>query len=249
MQIGCANGYSIAQLEQTVLWVGQTDAEGKSVYLLDGLQPVKVSTRYIDKYLNADAMIDSSVKAFCFKMSGHSLYVLTLKTSNITFVYDLDEKKWYQWTSQSGGTETFFTPTAFTGYVEYGEGLFMQDDSNGKIYKMSPDYYNDSGNSIYFRAVSPITDSGTTKRKFYQRVEVVGDKVSGNATIRHTSDDYQTWSTYRTVNLIDKRPIIRQLGEARRRAWEVLITDNVPVRLRAIEIDFDIGEQGQGQEG
>ena len=104
LNIGCANGNSVASIEQTTLWVGTSLSEGRSVYLMDGLSPVKVSNRYIDKYLNGDAM--TNVRSYCLKISGHSLYVLTLKDSNVTFVFDLDEKAWYQWSSQSGGTET-----------------------------------------------------------------------------------------------------------------------------------------------
>ena len=49
--------------------------------------------------------------------------------------------------------------------------------------------------------------------------------------------------------LSDKRPILYQYGEARRRAWEVFSSDSIPIRLSALEIEFDIGEQGQGQQG
>ena len=253
IEIGCANGYSVANAEMTILWVGETVTEGRSVYLLDGVSPVKVSTRYIDKYLNSCDMITSggtNVRSYCFKLSGHTLYVLTMKDLNLTFIYDLDEKKWYQWSSTTSatgtttGTETYFTPTFFSGNIEYSPGLFLQDEVTGKVYKMTPDYYDDTGYAIYFRAVSPIVDSGTTKRKFYKRVEVVGDKVSGTLSIRKSDDDYQTWSTYRTVTLSDKRPVLYQYGNARRRAWEVFNSDSIPIRLKAIEIDMDIGEMG-----
>jgi hypothetical protein len=247
IEIGCANGYSIAEAEQTVIWVGTSVTEGRSVYVLEGLSPVKVSNRYIDKYLNKDAMVN--VRAYCFKISGHTLYVLTLTDSNLTFVFDLDEKKWYQWTSQVATVEGYFSPTAYDGNLEYAPAVYLQDDDTGKIFTMSNDYYNDNGNSIYLRAVSPLTDSGTTKRKFYQRVEVVGDKVIGTGKIRHSEDDYQTWSSYRNVDLLAPRPVLYQNGQARRRAWEVLITDDIPIRLKALELDFDLGEQGGGQEG
>ena len=261
LEIGCANGYSIASAEQTLIWVGTAVTGGRSVYVLNGLSPVKVSNRYIDKYLNKCDMSNTNgifVRSYCFKVSGHTLYVLTMKDLNVTFIYDLDEKKWYQWTSQSGdtgvtnsGTETFFSPTSFTGNTEYvtTSGIYLQDDANGKIYKMSVDYLNDDTNAIYFRAVSPILDNGTKKRKFYKRVEAVGDVSQGNVYIRKTDDDYVTWSTYRTMLLSDKRPILYQYGEARRRAWEVFSSDSIPIRLSALEIEFDIGEQGQGQQG
>lgn len=248
-EIGCAVGTSVSQLEQTVIWVGQAVTEGRAVYLLNGMSPQKISDRYIDKYLNADPMID--VRSYTFKYAGHTLYVLTLLASNLTFVYDLDEKMWYQWTSQAGGTEGYFKLTNFTSNVEYqqdGAVLTFQDHLTGQLFQMSENHYNDAGNAIYFRAVSPVIDNGSVKRKFYTSVEVVGDKVLGTLSIRHTSDDYNTWSNYRTVYLKDKRPILYQCGEARRRAWEVFSSDSVPIRLEGLELNFDIGEQGMGAE-
>jgi hypothetical protein len=256
LEIGCANGYSIASAEQTILWVGTSNTLGRSVYLLDGLSPVKVSTRFIERYLNACDMTNNNgifVRSYCLKVSGHTLYILTMKDQNVTFIYDLDEKKWYQWTSQSGdtgvansGTETFFTATSFTGNTEYISGLFLQDDANGKIYQMSPNYYQDDGALMYFRAVSSNLDNGSKRYKFYRSVEVVGDSGAGTISIRKSDDDYQTWSQYRAVNLFDPRPILYQYGQGRRRAWEVFSSDPVPIRLEALEIDFQLSEQGPG---
>lgn len=242
MEIGCASGGSVAKAEHTVIWMGQSKTEGRSIYLMEGLSPIKVSNRYIEKYLNKSNL--SQVYSYCLKLSGHTCYVLTLEDLDITLVYDIDEKEWYQWTSQSGGVEGYFKFTAFNANIEYAPALYLQHHTDGQIYTMSTDAVADDTNNIYFRVVTNIQDSGTTKRKFYIRAEVVGDKVSGNAQIRHTSNDYQTWSTYRTVVLSLTRPILYQLGESRRRAWEILITDNIPVRLDALEVDFDVGEIG-----
>lgn len=250
LEMGCANGYSVASSEQTILWVGQSLTEGRSVYMLDGLSPVKVSTRYIEKYLNNDAM--TNVIGYCFKIAGHSLYILSLKDQNITLVYDLDEKEWYQWSSQSGdtgvvnsGTETYFTPICYSGSLEYQPALYLQGENDGQLYKMDNVTTTDDVNKIYFRIVTPNVDSGTNKRKFYQRTELIGDKVTGSAYLRNSKDDYITWSTYRTFTMSAERAVLYQCGEARRRAWEVFISDAIPVRLEALEVEFDIGETAE----
>ncbi len=260
LEIGCANGYSVAQAEQTVIWVGQSQTKGRSIYVLDGLSPIKISNRYIDKYLNAASMNNivtggvttSSVRSYCLKISGHTLYVLTLTDINKTFVFDLDEQAWYEWTSQTGdtgtvdsGTESYFSPTAYDSDVEYGAALYVQDDDNGLIYKIDPSYYTDNGNLIYTRSKTSILDSGSTKRKFYRHVEVVGDKTTGTAYIRYSDDDYTTNSTFRAVTLSDKRPQLWQSGASRRRSWEFFCSDATPIRIDSLEVDFDVGEQGQ----
>jgi len=245
MEIGCANGDSIVQFEQSVIWIGKSKSEGAQVFMMEGTSPIKVSTVYIDRWLKASNLED--VKGYVFKMNGHTFYVMTLHDLNVTLVYDVSEKMWYQWTmwATDGGTtyaEQYFRPSY---YVGLNSTYWALDDDTGVLYKMSSDYYNDAGAPIYYRCVTDITDSGTTKRKFISRLEIIGDKIGGTMKIRHSDDDYQTWSTYRSVDLSKPRPQIYQLGQSRRRSWEFLCTDSVPLRLDAAEIDFNIGEMEQ----
>ena len=252
IEIGCINGNSICQFEQSVIWVGVSKATGTGVYIIDGVTPVKVSTPYIDRILGNSNFVD--VNAYTFKFNGHMLYVLTMHDLNKTLVFDVNEKMWYQWTMWAIGdatsgvpgiyAEQYFRPNYFAGD---GETYYFLDDDNGMLYIMSDLVYNDAGAPIYYRSVTDLIDNGTTKRKFYQRVEIVGDKVPATMNIRHSDDDYNSWSPYRTVNLNEQRSQIYQTGQARRRAWEFLCTDNQPLRLDFAEIDFGIG--GLDEEG
>ena len=247
IELGCANGDSICSFEQTTVWIGTAKEQGPSVYSIMGVSPSKISTPFIDRILNNSTLTD--VIAYPLRINGHTFYILTLADLNQTLVYDLNEKQWYQWTMYAVGdsdsgvngiyAEQYFRPSYFAGV---GETYFLLDDDNGKLYTLSDTYYNDAGAPIYYRSITPIMDSGTTKRKFYHSVEIVGDKIPATMNIRHTSDDYKTWSNYRPVNLNNERPQVHQAGASRRRAWEFLCTDNQPIRLEAAEIDFDIGE-------
>ena len=184
-----------------------------------------------------------------FALNGHTFYVLTLADLNVTIVFDVNEKVWTQWTMWAVGDadsgvpgiygEQYFRPSFFT---QISDTYYLLDDDNGTLYTMSDHVYNDSGAPIYYRTVTDIIDGGTTKRKFFGRLEIVGDKVPAVMNIRHTNDDYKNWSPYRSVNLDKQRPQVYQSGAARRRAWEFLCTDNQPLRLLAAEVDFDIGE-------
>lgn len=240
LEIGCAAGPTVAAAEQTVFWVGQGLTEGRGVYMLEGTSPIKLSTRYIDRLLNQDTLVGTH--SYCLKVAGHTLYILTLLASNLTLVYDVEEKEWYRWTSQTGGVESYFKPTYYCGNVEYTPNLYLQNETNGQVYTVSPDYYSDGADTIYFRIRTPQMDGGSTKRKFYRRVELVGDKSNGVATISHSDDDYQTWSTPRSVSLLDTRPILYQNGSARRRAWEIFSSALIPIRLNSMEIDVDVSE-------
>lgn len=247
VEVGCANGDSVVPFEQTVAWIGTSLSNGKGIYLLDGTAPTRISTAYIDRILGNSDM--SKVTAYSFKMNGHMFYVCSLHDLNITLVYDFNEKMWNPWTMYAVGTATsgvtgiyaeqYFRPSYFT---KVNNDYYLLDDDNGTMYTMSDLYYTDAGAPIYYRAVSDIVDNGTTKRKFYQRLEIVGDKVGAIMKIRHTGNDYKTWSNYRSVDLSKPRAQIYLGGADRRRAWEFLCTDAVPLRLDSAEIDFKIGE-------
>ena len=251
-EIGCAAGDSIVSTSNTVLWIGTSKTYGRSVYIMDGVSPTRVSTHNVDKHLAADSL--EEVSAFCYTVSGHTLYILTLHQSNKTLVYDLNEKMWYTWTQwamassdqPNPGTyyESYFRPTF---YAQVQGVPYMLDDDTAEIYQLDVDTYQDDGEDIYCRTVTDISDNGTTKRKFFGRLEIIGDKVVGTMRIRHTGDDYNTWSSYREVNLNAARSQIYLSGADRRRAWEFLVTSNCPLRLDAAEIDFRIGEMDQEQ--
>jgi len=244
-EIGCPSGDSIVQFQQGIAYVGYSKIKGKQAFVLDGLSPTPISTRYIEKYLNANT--DNTFTSFTFRVEGHTFYGITLTTLGITFVYDLDEKSWYNWTSYSSGAEgvyRVYTASLFNGTS------YAQDINNGKIYSVDVTAYSDNGAAIYWRVVSNNLDSGSMRRKFFKSGQLVGDKVSATMSISHTDDDYATFSTARTVDLSKNRCIIYQSGTSRRRAWQFLVTDNVPLRLFSFELNMEGGEmEGDPQLG
>jgi len=247
IELGCANGDSIVSFENIIVWVGTSRDAGPSVYAISGTAPTKLSTPFIDRILQNSTLND--IRAYSLRINGHTFYVLTLADLNVTIVYDVNEKVWTQWTMWAIGdadsgvpgiyAEQYFRPSFFT---QISDTYYLLDDDNGTLYTMSDHVYNDSGAPIYYRTVTDIIDGGTTKRKFFGRLEIVGDKVPAVMNIRHSDDDYKNWSPYRAVNLNKTRPQVYQSGAARRRAWEFLCTDSQPLRLLAAEVDFDIGE-------
>ena len=251
-EIGCASADSVVSTSNTVLWIGTSKSNGKSVFIMDGISPVPVSTASVDKCLEASTLAD--VNAYVYKYNGHSLYILTLHDTSQTLVFDITAKMWYQWTQYSMMSNDQGNPGAFqesyfrpTFYAKVGNTSYTLDDDTATIYSFSQSVYQDNGQSIYCRAVTDISDNGTTKRKFYGRLEIVGDKTVGTMQIRHTGDDYNTWSNYRSIDLSTSRCQIYLGGADRRRAWEFLVTSNCPLRLDGAEIDFRLGEMDQEQ--
>lgn len=124
--IGCANGWSVAQVDGSLFWIAQVREQGRSVYAMKGIQQVKVSTPDVERILNADDL--ATVYSYGLKLDGHSLYLVTLVTSNLTLVFDTSSQHWYLWTSYTlgstiGGTITITrsgTTATYTSTVAHG---------------------------------------------------------------------------------------------------------------------------------
>ena len=118
LQIGCATGWSIASIDDFTFWMSQTKAKGRGVHMLVGIEQKKVSTPDVDRILD-DASIDT-VYAFCLKIDGHLLYVLTLAADaeGITLVYDSTSDVWGEWTTyESVGTSNTISSITRSGNV------------------------------------------------------------------------------------------------------------------------------------
>lgn len=236
IEFGCANGDSVVQMQETVVWIGVARNTGRNVLMLDGTRPVQISDPSVERILNNSTL--ANVRAYSLKISGHYFYVLNLLDDNLTLVVDVKTKQWCIWTSYVSNAEV---PIVGKYYTSFDNKHFTLDFSSGKVYNISETSYLDSTGPIQFRIRTSLFDADSTKRKFISRVEVVGDKVSSIMRIRHTDDDYQNWSPYRSVNLNDTRSIIWQCGNTRRRAYEFFHTDNTPVRLNYVELDVEPG--------
>lgn len=120
LQIGCASGWSIASIDDLTFWMSQTNRKGRGVHVIQGLESRKVSTPDVDRILD-DADL-TTVHAFCIKVEGHSLYVLTCapavaptERGGFTLVYDSTTDIWYEWNSQIlGASESAITTTVAT---------------------------------------------------------------------------------------------------------------------------------------
>ena len=150
------------------MWVGQTKENGRGVYMLNGTSPVKVSDEHIEYFLNA-AYMDPAI-AYTIQISGHILYILTIPAwantippqSAHTFVYDLTEKVWYQWTSaDANGVEDYFSPMNHAPFV----GLFTFLAWDNTITLLDRVSHLDETNDIYMRVVTPKIDGGNNKYK------------------------------------------------------------------------------------
>jgi len=308
MFYGCATGYSVVHMNNTLVWMSQTQQQGKQIAIMNGFAPLIISTPFVERIIAEDDL--ATVYSFNTKVNGHDFYVLTLGTSNITLVYDFTSKLWYQWSSmraQAALTLTSITlgtdgttatvikaghgyadgdritiagavQAAYNGdfnisYVDantftyqvtgtpvspatgtitsvgYTEGYFrgvagtihsgtnlIQDETTGDLYEIDSSFTSDVTGYINMFVRTINMGMSTTTKKCVSKLEVIGDKVDADILVRYSNDDYVTHSSYRKVDLNNKRSQITRLGSFRRRSFDFRHTDDTTLRLEEVEL-------------
>ena len=247
IELGCASGDSIQQLEETVIWMSSTKEGGRGIAMLDGIKAHNISTKSVETFLNASDL--TGVYSWVYKIAGHTFYGLVLTDQNVTLVYDLNEKEWHLWTTNKafvGGTENYFECSFVTPFPVNSNNYFVLDAVNGLMFTLSPDYYVDPFGPVTMRIVTTSSTLGTFDTKTNGSVTLLGDVINDVVNVRYTDDDYNTWSNYRQIDMSVAKPAAYALGSFKRRAYEILYTGNKPLRLEAMEVNVNgnVGQQG-----
>jgi hypothetical protein len=127
--VGCAAGWSVAEVAGRLLWIAQAKKQtGRMVYMMMGSESQKVSDEDVERVLNADDL--AAVSAYGVTLDGHPCYVLTLGTTDVTLVFDLISKTWAQWTSLTVGSPvsvSSITRSGTTATVTFGSAHGLSD--------------------------------------------------------------------------------------------------------------------------
>ena len=240
IQMGTIAPYCIYQNEQFCAYISHSDSGGRAVWLIQGFQPKKISDEYIERILDAEGDM-TPCRGFGFRSKGHMFYMINLKTQGRTLVYDIDEKLWHEWSSNTSGNHGVFSCDYM---ADMSTGVaYVLHNSNGCIYSLDPDTYQDDGTSILTELVTNRYDMDTYRRKFMTSMRPVGDRYeTGNSVdMSWSDDDYQTWSNTKTISLTDDYPVFSRLGSFRRRAFRIKNSLNYPLRLEALEVEYKEG--------
>ncbi len=238
LQVGCASKDTVIQHENFIIWVARAQTGGYTVQKLDGITNLqRISDAPLERFLNSEGANISAAWAYAFRAGGHFYYIFTLPGLDRTFVYDLEQAHWTEWQTGSSGHFQYVSATQFQG-VEY-----IQHQTNGKLYTVDPDVYQDDGVPISVLLQTNPVDFDTMKRKFYSRFEVIGDQEDDNTIINvsYSDDNYKTWSVPRPVDM-KYRAWLTLMGQSRRRAWKLENSSNTPLRLEGYEVEFTLGD-------
>lgn len=236
------NGYlgGFAQYGNTCYFVGN-DIQGQpSAYKLEDFKIEEISTPTIVRYLTSLVTTYSLKRASIICSDGHAFYLIDYGT--LTYVYDITSKQWARWGYQA--LQGFGMDFAITVKdTNDTKALFCFNNST-QIYQMSPTFTSDSG-VIY--SASGVTDNqffDTYNQKAMHRLVVQADRptIAASLDVSWSDDDYQTFSTPRSIQLNQELPSMHRLGRFRRRAFKWTFTADSPFRLKGMEVDINLGQ-------
>ena len=143
---------------------------------LSGYTPSIVSPPAINYQISKMKQI-SDAWGYCYSDIGHTFYVLTFPTEDVTYVYDAATKLCHERSSYkiSGVTpHNDLSPGRHVGnsYAFYNGKHYLGDFQNGNIYEMSMNYFTDNGYPIVStRVAQPLAIPELSQNSMLSQVE------------------------------------------------------------------------------
>jgi len=248
MMVGCGSAMSVVEMGNTVFWVSTYGGLRRSVSMLNGLSPMKVSTDDVDRILDANPFAD--INAFSLKTGGQELYALTLNSAPaITLVYNKSSEKWSYWSSATNGVSSGTLPFRAINRAGLGQITYMQDKLTNGVYGVIDTNYQDTDQAGTPSAITtvvqmPEEDMRTNQPKFCASIDLLGDKyeTSNPVTVQYSDDDWITTSTWGDCDLALDRAQIYRGGSFRRRSHRFTHTANQPLRVSSFQLTMEPGD-------
>lgn len=237
---GTVSDDSVQDVDGMLFWIGSSRSAATQIIRFANLKLDVISTPAIERLLQDVDFTLETVYSWQLSVDGHRHYVFTLVSLNLTLAFDIDESQWWQWTDEAGN----YMPICASTFSA-GNRALLQHVSNGRIYYASSTYTNDDGGAIIVDVVTPNWDAGVEARgKAVKRLVVIADQEAGSALEIRTNDhDFEEpkWTQPRKVDLGQKLPCLDDLGVFNRRSHWFRHRSNTRLRLKAIEVQMDLG--------
>lgn len=244
--IGFVTGLCV--IGDSTYFVGQDTNQNLSVYMLNSFKVEKVSTDIVDSTLqafsstqNTKGQVNLLKDGFCLSIDGHTFYCLV--TPQTTWVFDVDDKFWYEFKGSDGtGLKIEAAWSMFNG----SQYLAITNQANISI--MSPALYQDFGANYTMRYTTDNFSAGTSNWKFCYRVFLQCDQNNldpnvSNLVVTWSDNDFTDGGSgiTRLINVFSTNSYARGFGRFRYRTWRFEYTDNYPLRMTAVVLDLNVG--------
>lgn len=248
--IGVQSPRSVAKIDESVFFLGSSDAGANTVFYSNGLnQPKRISTNALENTFSEIADPQGAI-GWCYYNEGHTFYVLTFENAKRTFVYDVSTGLWHERSTRNWETGEDIAWEPLFGVTAYNK-VYHGSVLSNRLLLLNPNKYTDADdNPIIRQRVSPVyhTDFNPAKiREFYLDMEVgttpllAGLGRDPQVVLDISRDGGKTWVNYdwRSIGQQgDYKQAVKwtNLGSGRSLVVRVTFSDPSPIVLYGARI-------------
>jgi hypothetical protein len=240
---GCAAPFSPKVVSGALNWVGRNTSGQGSVLRAAGFTAEAISTYPVQLALNSYLSIADGIGDI-YDDLGHTFYIVTFPTAGATWCWDADTQQWHERATFNQTLGTFGVWRPLHHAYAFGEHRMLDLNSPG-IYRMNSALGTDVDGQPIRRVRRAPALQFENQRLYYASFEVdvepglganSGQGSDPQMVLRVSNDGGKTWGPelWRSVGAVGKyKQRIRWLrcGSARKRVFEVSVSDPVPWRL------------------
>ena len=239
MQHGLHAKNSVARLGEGLAFLGMDD-RGQATVVMWGAaipSPVRISTYAIENAIQSYSVTSDAI-AYSYAQAGHEFYVLTFPTQDVTWCFDLSSGLWHRraWRDANNVYHRHRSNCA----VLFNGQTIVGDYQNGLLYEFSLTDFTDNGDPIpCVRRCPHLTND--LRRTFHHDLQIQfqpgvglqsGQGSDPECILKISDDGGFTWGNDHILKIgkagkYKNRAIMRRLGEARDRVYEITVTDPV----------------------
>jgi hypothetical protein len=253
INLGCVAANSVVGAYNCLMWLGGDDHGYAQVYMMQGLNPIRVSNLCIEQIIAQYSNLIAYSKAFMYQENGHTFYVLSLCTAanyvgTYQLVYDLTMGLWHERVYRNGAP----VPGSLASVPQFGGSfpyLFVTNDDSPNVYQMALHWNSDDGTAIDYTRVAPHFNNGLQKYA-YNSLNLYGTFGSATPALDYSNNGGQSFLGYSaplttgTDQSIPGSAVyykFQQLGASRDRVFKMTVSSNSdPIAIAAAYLDADI---------
>lgn len=252
---GCAAKFSPEVVANSLVWLSETANGSGAVIRAIGFTAEIISTfatHYaFDNYPTIDDAIGDSIEDL-----GHVFYVLTFPAANATWVWDVATQIWCERGTWNSAENKYFAWRPLYHAYAFGQHRIL-DFRSAKVYELSSMSQTDVDGLPIRRLRRAPSIVKENKVLFYKRFElyleaglgtVSGQGSDPQVVMRFSNDGGKTWASGGQRGAgkrgeYSTRVYWTRQGCARKRVWEVYMTDPIPWRILGAFIEVEPGTE------
>lgn len=236
----------LCTISDTTYFVGQDANKNIGVYSINSFKVERISNPVVDRTIqsyssaiNTKGQVNLAKDGFAISVDGHTFYCLV--TTQTTWVYDVDDKFWYEWKGSDGAKLNI---EAVWGM--YNGSCYVAIANRDYISVLSPSIYQDFSSNFTCRYVTEPVDIETANWKTCHRLFLHCSQHTNtgtsNLSLSWTDNDWASSSAVRNINIFSQSPMANRLGKFRTRSWKFEYADNYPFWMTDATIDLNVGK-------